>query len=68
MEEALKEHREALEGLRNAVHEMHLNSIQTRDAMGKVINDSYLKSTLTLIQQDIGLRRVLELNPYRPTI
>lgn len=51
----------ALEELRTAIHGLHLSSLEARDALAKVINDGHLKSTLTLLRQDIALRRTLDL-------
>lgn len=50
---------ESLEKLRKVAHELHLQSLQTRDAMGRLVNDSNLRSTLTLLKEYIGFKRLI---------
>lgn len=61
VEQANREFLNALNELRNKVQDVHLSSLQARDALSKAINNSNLKSTLSLLKEDIGLRRLLEL-------
>lgn len=52
---------EALRELQKAVRGLHSQQLETRDAIGKVVTDSHLRSTLTLLREDIGFKRTLEL-------
>lgn len=57
----LAEFVESLRELDKAVHELHRQSLDTRDALSKVINDSHLRSMLTLQKEDFQFRRMLDL-------
>ncbi len=51
----------ALQDLKSAVHSLHRQSLETNKSINDLLNHSHLRSTLTLLQQDIALRRTLEL-------
>lgn len=61
MNEEMKEFVEALQELKIAMHDLYRQALMTERAMNEVINNSHLRSTLTLLKDDIGLRSVLEL-------
>lgn len=61
MEKELTEFVDALRDLKSAVLDLKASSLQTRDALGRVVSDSHLRSTFTLLREDIGFRRVLDL-------
>ena len=53
---------QALYELRAKVQDSISLAIEAREKVGALIRSSHLVSTLTLLEQDIGLRRVLDLN------
>ena len=60
MEQEIKEFNQALRGLSAKVRESVSIAMDTRHAMSKLINESHLKTTLTMLREDFVLRRDLE--------
>lgn len=58
---------ESLQELRGACQDLRRQAMETNFALGKVVNDSHLRSMLTLQKEDIGFKRMMELGarPYR---
>jgi hypothetical protein len=61
MKDAYEEYLEALRGLKVATHEVYEQSKATERAMNDLINNSHLRSTLTLLREDIGFKRMLDM-------
>lgn len=56
-----EEYIEALKELKGATHELYLQTLATSNAINNVLNNSHLRSTLSLLKEDIGVRRLIDL-------
>lgn len=59
MEKELQEFNDALYELRTAVHGLHRQALDTRDAIGKSINDANLRGTIGMLTTDIAFRDMI---------
>lgn len=64
------EHEEMMQSLRElkkVVREVYNQARDTERAMDNLINKSNLRSTLTLLNEDITVRRMLDIQNDKPT-
>lgn len=54
------EFREALIGLRNAVVDLKMVILDTNQKMSKAMNDSHVKSAMTMLDNSFEFRRMLD--------
>ena len=64
LDKEFSEFNDALRGLSLAVHELRKGSLDVRDALAKVVNDSHLRSLMSLQNEDIFFRRLLDVQRY----